>query len=46
MYAPRFCNRVAHLLAKHVTGDIRLGEWQIAPTCIDHSLTEDYNSDV
>ena len=43
MYANRSCNRVVHMLAKQVTGDIRLGEWHVAPTCIDHLLTEDSN---
>jgi hypothetical protein len=43
MYASRSCNRVAHMLAKQVTDVDRLGEWQSAPTCIDHLLTEDCN---
>ncbi|CAD6273370.1 unnamed protein product [Miscanthus lutarioriparius] len=43
MYANRSCNRVAHMLAKQVTDDIRLGEWHSAPTCIDLLLTEDCN---
>ncbi|CAD6339342.1 unnamed protein product [Miscanthus lutarioriparius] len=46
MYAPRSCNRVAYLLCKQVTGDDRLGEWQIAPTCIDRLLAEDCNPDI
>ena len=43
VYANRSCNRVAHMLAKQVTDDIRLGEWHSAPTCIDLLLTEDCN---
>lgn len=43
LYANRSCNRVTHLLAKQVTRFIRLGEWHIAPTCIDHLLTEECN---
>ncbi|CAD6260570.1 unnamed protein product [Miscanthus lutarioriparius] len=39
----RACNRVAHVLAKQVTDEIRLGEWQSAPTCIQRLLTEDCN---
>jgi hypothetical protein len=43
MYANRFYNRVAHMLAKQVTDDIRLGEWHSAPKCIDLLLTKDCN---
>lgn len=31
VYASRFCNRIAHELAKQVTEDNREGEWQIPP---------------
>jgi ribonuclease HI len=44
MHAPRTCNRVAHELAKQVSEEIRLGEWHITPTCIDHLVTEECNS--
>ena len=43
MYAPRTCNRVAHVLTKQVSDEVRLGEWHIAPTCIDHLVTEECN---
>ena len=43
LYVNRSCNRVAHLLAKQVTSVIRLGEWHVGPTCIDHLLTEECN---
>uniref|UniRef100_I1QHE3 Uncharacterized protein n=1 Tax=Oryza glaberrima TaxID=4538 RepID=I1QHE3_ORYGL len=32
-----------HVLAKQVTADDRLGEWQSAPACIEHLVTEDCN---
>ena len=41
MYSNRSCNHVAHGLAKQVSEDNTLGEWQLAPTCIVHMLTED-----
>nr|AAQ56556.1 hypothetical protein OSJNBa0070J19.14 [Oryza sativa Japonica Group] len=43
LYTPRSCNHVAHVLAKQVTADDRLGEWQSAPACIEHLVTEDCN---
>jgi ribonuclease HI len=42
-YISRSCNRVAHTLAKQVSDDNRLGEWQLAPACVDHLLTHDCN---
>jgi len=39
------CNRVAHVLAKQVSGDDRLGEWQLTPTCVVHLLASDCNPD-
>jgi len=42
LFAPRSCNRVAHVLAKQVS-EVRLGEWHITPTCIDHLVTEECN---
>jgi ribonuclease HI len=41
LYASRCCNRVAHTLAKQVSGDTRLGEWQHAPSCVVDLLTVD-----
>ena len=40
MYVNRIDNRVAHTLAKQSQ---RMGEWQLAPTCIASLLTEDCN---
>ena len=45
MFTSRSCNRVAHVLAKQVSSDNRLGEWQLAPTCVDHLVTSDCNPD-
>jgi ribonuclease HI len=45
LYASRCCNRVAHTLAKQVSGDTRLGEWQHAPSCVVDLLTVDCNPD-
>ena len=42
-FTSRACNRVAHVLAKQVLGDNRLGEWQLAPTCVVHLLALDCN---
>lgn len=39
----RSCNQVAHTLAKQVSGDNRMEEWQIAPSCVGHLITADYN---
>ena len=44
-FTSRACNRVAHVLAKKVSGDDRLGEWQLAPTCVVHMLVSDCNPD-
>ena len=44
-FTSRACNRVAHVLAKQVSGDNRLGEWQLAPTCVVHLLASDCNPD-
>ena len=41
VYANRVCNRVAHTVAKQVSDSNRVGEWQLAPTCIAHLHTED-----
>jgi len=38
-------NQVAHVIAKQVSGDDRLGEWQLAPTCVVHMLASDCNPD-
>jgi ribonuclease HI len=43
VYANRDCNRVAHTLAKQVSDSIRVGVWQLAPSCIADLLTEDCN---
>ena len=45
MFTSRSCNRVAHVLAKQVSSDNKLGEWQLAPTCVDHLVTSDCNPD-
>ena len=42
-FTSRACNRVAHVLAKQVSDDDRLGEWQLAPTCVVHMLASDCN---
>jgi hypothetical protein len=42
-YISRSCNRVAHTLAKQVSDDNRLAEWQLAPACVDHLMTLDCN---
>jgi ribonuclease HI len=39
----RSCNQVAHTLAKQVSSESRMGEWQQAPTYIAHLLAEDCN---
>ena len=44
-FTSRACNRVAHVLAKQVSGDNRLGEWQLAPTRVVHMLASDCNPD-
>ena len=44
-FTSRSCNRVAHVLAKQVSGDNRLGEWQLAPTCVHHMVASDCNPD-
>ena len=44
-FTSRACNRVAHVLAKQVSGDNRLGEWQLAPTCVVHLLASYCNPD-
>lgn len=45
-FANRTCNRVAHahVLAKQVSDDTKVGEWHSAPSCISHLLIEDCNS--
>jgi hypothetical protein len=43
MYANRSCNQVAHVLARQVSDDIRMGEWHSVPSCVLHLLTEDGN---
>jgi ribonuclease HI len=43
MYANRNCNRVAHVLAKQVSDDTRVGEWHVAPPYVSHLMTEDCN---
>jgi ribonuclease HI len=43
VYVNRACNSVAHTLAKKVSDGNRVGEWQLAPTCIANLLTEDCN---
>lgn len=45
MFAPRTCNRIAHLLAKQVLGESRVDEWHEAPSCINNLLADDCNSD-
>lgn len=42
-FISRSCNRVAHTLAKQVTGENRLGEWHVAPSCVEHLVIEDCN---
>jgi hypothetical protein len=44
VYASGSYNRIVHILAKQVTSDTRLGEWQIAPSCIVNLLAEECNS--
>ena len=44
-FTNRARNRVAHVLAKQVLCDNRLGEWQLAPTCVVHMLALDCNPD-
>ena len=44
LYASRSCDRIAHVLAKQVTGDTRLGEWQFATACIVNLLAKECNS--
>lgn len=44
-FVSRSCNRVAHQLAKEVSGDIRLGMWHLAPSCVAHLLISDCNPD-
>jgi hypothetical protein len=43
VYVNRACNRVAHTLAKEVSDGNRVGEWQLALTCIANILIEDCN---
>jgi ribonuclease HI len=43
VYTNRSCNQVAHTLAKQVSNENRLGEWQSAPPCIFDLMTEDCN---
>ena len=45
LYSSRSCNRVAYTLAKQVSGDNRMEEWQLAPSCVDHLITVDCNPD-
>jgi hypothetical protein len=45
LYSGRSCNRVAYTLAKQVSMDTRLGEWQYAPSCVAQLVTADCNSD-
>ena len=45
IFTSRACNRVALVLAKQVSGDDRLGEWQLASTCVVHMLASDCNPD-
>jgi hypothetical protein len=44
VYTNRSCNQVAHTLAKKVSDDSRMGEWQSAPSCILNLMTEDCNN--
>jgi len=37
------CNRVAHTLAKQVTGDAKSGSWHVSPTCIANLMIADCN---
>jgi hypothetical protein len=46
VYANRSCNQVAHVLAKQVLDENRMGEWQTAPAWIYHLLTRDRNPGV
>jgi hypothetical protein len=39
----RACNRVAHTLAKQVSENNQVGEWQLATSCVATLLTEDCN---
>jgi len=43
VYTNRSCNQVAHVLARQVSADSRMGEWQSAPACILNMLTKDCN---
>jgi ribonuclease HI len=38
-FVSRSCNEVAHILAKQVTGDTRMGWWSSTPACVSHLLT-------
>jgi ribonuclease HI len=44
-FISRKCNRVAHVLAKQVTGDARVGWWQECPDCIVNLLSADCSPD-
>ena len=39
----RSCNKLAHALAKKVTGDTRVGWWSYAPTSVSNLLSSDCN---
>ena len=34
VFTNRSCNHVAHVLAKQVPDNARVGEWQSAPSCV------------
>jgi hypothetical protein len=42
-FIARSCNEIAHILAKQITCDIRVGRWSYVPTCISNLLTPDCN---
>jgi hypothetical protein len=40
-FSPRNCNKIAHALAKRVTGDTRAGWWSCAPAYVLDLLSSD-----
>jgi len=42
-FISRDCNRVAHVLAKQVTGDAPSGWWHEGPACIVNLMIADCN---
>jgi len=46
VYANRSYNHVAHVLAKQVSDDTRVGEWQSAPPYVLHLFTKYCNPSI